>query len=255
MTSTPYSSIGPFKGVPSDVLAVAARHANNAHEASVVAILRQAAAVGDEASRTDIIHPSLAVANSVWSAVEFDAASSLKSAKSDYYTWLVPVVALGGAAAFFLLAATVGGRQECFAPGMAAALVFAVAGGMLYAPVGKPAKTAIRQIREQGYFDDTLPEALGRVAGKCLLPGSQALHVASTDATGNVSVKTLYWDAIGYARSEIDGNGLERVDIYGREGSRLASITGPTGTDRYVDATSLVALVAERGVEKSRKAA
>lgn len=252
MTSGPYTSIGPFKGVSSDVLARAALHANNAHEASIAALARHAAAVGDDASYGSVIRQSVAAANSVWSAVESDAVSSLKSATSDYRVSVFPAAIFGGIGAFTMVAGVIREKVGPAAFGLQLAFVAAVASLVLYLAFGRTAKNAIREIREQGYFDDCLPRALARVAGYCMLPGGKALHIASINSSGKPTVKTVYWDAIGHAIGEIDDSGIDRVDIYGRNGDVLASITGPTGTDTYLDARALVELVAKR-VEVARK--
>jgi hypothetical protein len=249
MTTNPYSSIGPFKGVPADVLAQNALTANNAFEAALVALARHASAVGDEVDRNAVIRQSVAAANSVWPSVEAEAASRLRLAKDDYYTSFVPGAGFGALAVAACVAAYVAGHYEAARVAGTGALAAAFATVVMYFMVGKAGWAAIRQIRGQGYFDDTLPKALGRVAGSCLLAGTKALHVASKSG---VKVRTVYWDSIGHALVSIDGHGLERVDIFGRDGYIVASITGPTGTD--IDANGLVALVTER-VGAARKAA
>jgi hypothetical protein len=253
MTSTPYSPIGPFKGVPSDVLARAALHANNAYEASAASLVRQAAIVGDETSKSAVVHSSVSAANAVWAGVQNDAVSSLKSANGDYHFWLAILATLGGASALSLLIAIIGNKPDYFAPGFAAGFIAVIACGLPYLGIVGPALTARREIREQGYFGDCLLVALGCVAGHAMLPGTQALHIATTDVLGKVSVKAVFWDAIGYATVEIDDNGLERVDIHGREGSVIGSITSPSVTDGHLDASGFAALVNER-VAAVRKA-
>jgi hypothetical protein len=253
MISNPYSTIGPFKGVSADILSRSALHANSAHDASTAALARHAAAVRDDATYGSVIRQSVAAANSVWSAVAADAASSLQSAKSDHRISVFPVAIFAGLGAFLMGIGAVREKVAVAAFGFQMVVVAAVAAWVLYLVLGRTAKNAIREIREQGYFDDALPRALARVAGYCMLPGRKALHIASTNSLGKPMVKTVYWDAIGHALGEIDDSGLDRVDIYGRDGDVLASITGPTGTDTYIDARALVDLVSKR-VEAARKA-
>lgn len=90
-------------------------------------------------------------------------------------------------------------------------------------------------------------EAAAR-AGQCLLVGTKGLH--SSTRGDKASVKTIYWDAIGHASIELDES-IEVVDIHGRDGSVLASISGPSG---FHDASGLASLIS-REVEAVRKTA
>lgn len=263
MTHSPFSSIGPFKGVPSDVLARCALETNDAFNASVVALTRQAAVIDDVADIRLLVHPSLAAANSVWASVEADTASSTASAKEDIVAVRMPGAVLGGIGIALLIT---GSAVNITHNASAAMLGFAFcvsaiwATAFLYLILGRFAHVSLRQIREQGFLDTTLQDALWKAVNSgCLLIGGKALHVAvSQESHGqrSVVVKSVYWDAIGHATCELLGNGLEQVSIHGRDGTLVAKTTSPVGIDAgsNINASSLIEIVRER-VASARKAA
>jgi hypothetical protein len=257
MTSGPYSPIGPYKGVPSDLLAGAALRANETYEASAAALARHAKALGDDVGGSAVIHQSIAKANAVWNDLKARSDGSYAYARSDFYTSLFPALLMGGMGIASTIAGLATGNQGLAAGGIFLLAPASILGLVYYLSFGGSARAAMLEIRKQGYLGDNLTIALRRVARHCLVVGKNALHVATqrpADGTTKVTVKTVYWDAIGHALVEIDDNGLERVDIYGREGSLVESITSPTTISADIDARGLADLVNKR-IAAARKAA
>lgn len=249
MISDTYSSIGPFRGVPADVLADCARRFNATQEASIVALSRHARALSDTPGHEAAIRPSISVLNSAWKTVGTDAASSLKSAKDDVRgSFLIPVL-FWIPSMLMLYSVFRNAAHGPFFPMIWVTLVFMLFLALNWAVVGRCGLAAIREIRKQGFLGDALPVALETLAGKSLLVGTKGLHCADRDEAGKITVKTIYWDAVGHALSEVNDDGIEVVTVHGRDGSVLASVSGPTG---FRDAQGLVELVAHK-VDAARK--
>jgi hypothetical protein len=251
MTTQPYSNIGPYKGVPKDVVAECAQRSNATHEASIIALSRHARNLGDTPIREATIRSSVSVLNGAWKAVETDTASSHKSARGDVFaSFLIPTMLWIPTVAALCLAFR-HTPEGPFPLIMSVTPLFILLFALNWTFVGHRGLAAIREIRRQGYLDDALPEALEPLAGKSILVGTKGLHCADRDETGKIAVKTIYWDAVGHASSDVDVNGIEVVTIHGRDGSVLASVSGPEGCR---DANGLVELIAS-AVDTARKPA
>ncbi|MCS4089469.1 hypothetical protein [Rhizobium sp. BK176] len=250
----PYADIGPFKGVPTNLLVNAALRANSAYEVSASALARHAKTIDDDVGKSFVIHQSVAKANAAWKSVEARTDVDRVQATSDYHTSLFPVALFVGLGLVAIVSALITGKPPIASLALPMFMAAAVTVAVTYLSFGRLGRAALREIREQGYSGDLLPVAMEHIAGHCLRVGNNGLHVATKQANGKATVKTVYWDGMGHALVEVDEMGLERVDIYGREGTLVDSITSPTAVDGKIDARGLADLVNQR-IAAARKTA
>lgn len=110
----------------------------------------------------------------------------------------------------------------------------------LWGLVGIPAWRALRELRQKGYLDETLPDAAADLAGSCWLLGNETIEI-SRRSDKDFHVTTVFYDAIAKAEVRID-NGGEVVDIRSRDGQTIACLPSPVAYDGR-DATALASMI------------
>lgn len=240
-TTASYANIGPFKGVAKDDLSLVALHANTASATSLTALRHHADAFGDEVGGAWTVVPSSAAATAVWPTVEADRDSSRRLAKEDvwamYFMISIPLL-LSLAGPIFRSLTSITLSLFCLA-------VVAVTIPVCWFSQLKPAYAALREIRTKGWSGDRLETEVGKVASQAFLFGKSALHVSlpADAADAKRQVKSIYWDAIGHATTGMDASGLERLDVWGRDGTLLASMPDPVCVPRDRTAPELADLI------------
>lgn len=221
-----YSKIGPFKNVPEHARALAADRAEASARSALEAALREADDAGDTASDQDAIFQSERF------LTDFDNQNITETGRRIKAARIVIAVITAIASVFWSLslasayeiwsALGTNGLGQIFA----LVTIVLVLSLLSFCAITLPALHILREIGKQGFIGDHLANALAVRGGTCWLIGGKALHIVDTTASGDQAKKSVFYDAIGCAKVRMD-NTLEAVDLYSRNGCRIASIVCP----------------------------
>lgn len=249
------SAIGPFKRVPEEVRLRIAAGASAAADKALALAIRSSREAGDEGYAFDAVFQGTAALNAA-AGLGFRHSSI---AADRQWTNLVGGATVGFVATGALFAPMtsmtvmaanphMGGHACAVLYGLLCAAGAAVTlGALALGPLG-----AIRRARRQGFYHDILPEIVAEAASTCWLLCETSLQITEADEDG-VSARTVFYDAIGAARVAVNAKGEEAVEITGRDGPVIATISWPTG-DAIVSAHGLAASLTEKAAA-ARKAA
>lgn len=222
-----YSSVGPFHGVPEEARARVAAAANAAASKAVAAAIRTSRETGDECYEHDAVFQGLPKLNALGDRNR-QVNRTTRSEGWFKAVFIVGLLGLFGTVPFMMASDYMSvvpdsGDRPLVIAGLACAALWVLAVVVAWFSGLRD----IADIRRQGFVRDRLPDAAARRASVCWLLGERSVQIAEFD--DELEVKTVFYDAIGVAKVTIDGDGLERVEITGRDGAELAAIVSPEG--------------------------
>ena len=228
MTSLPsYMDIGPFRGVPEPFRRQAAREAQNSAERARSEALRVSSLAEGGIDVAAAVAPSpRSVERGGISAVAA-VSDARRHARMQFGMFAVFATFFAGEAVVPLLRAIfIADVSTAFA-----GLFLAVGSAkiaLLWFWVGRDGYETLRSIRTKGYVGNHLDGNAAILAGKCWIPGEEALYISRW----GLAPMTVPYHRVGLVTVNRDAGGLETVFLNGVDGSMIASIVpleGKTG--------------------------
>lgn len=216
--------------------------ADSALGEAAASLLDHAASVGDHVSAAGLRFPSAPTLNA-----ELDKSAPGAGSKLDVGVYPTVEPVFMGAFGLFVVGVGVwtGTPGQVFL-GVALA-AFALVQYVLHRPDGKTNAARTASFGERRFGPDAMVSEA--VVKNTFLMGEKALHVHSfTLSTDGIAVKSIFWDAISNATCTVDDYGVERVEIFGREGHRVAVLKGPSSVLEVFDASCLLRIIADKAL-------